>query len=358
MSLPRMRRHAFVLAFAAILLGGCGRSGEATRPEETVAGVRVTHLRRGEIVRSLTLPGDVRPYQEAILYAKVAGYLKSIAVDTGDQVKEGQVLAEILAPEMLADLDKVKTEASVAALDYRRLRDAQKKAPDLVMPRTVDTAQGEAEKARANLRRIETLLGYAKITAPFDGIVTRRWVDPGAFIPAATSSSAARNAAVVTVMDFSRVRVEVAVPEPEVPHVRRDLPVEVTASEIQGRTFSGTVTRFAYALDDATKTMPAEIEIANGDGGLRPGMMVSVRMAVERIPDALLLPAEALMTEKDRSSVYVVQEGKAVRTPVETGFDDGVSVEIRKGIEAGASIVVAGQQGLSDGQAVKVVGGP
>jgi len=358
MSLRRMHHHASVLVFAAIVLGGCGRSGEAARPEEMVAEVRVTHLRRGEIVRSLTLPGDVRPYQEAILYAKVAGYLKSIAVDTGDQVKEGQVLAEILAPEMLADLEKAKTEASVAALDYGRLRDAQKKAPDLVMPRTVDTAHGEAEKARANLRRIETLLGYAKITAPFSGVVTRRWVDRGAFIPAATSSSAARNAAVVTVMDFSRVRVEVAVPEPEVPHVRQDLPVGVTASEIRDRTFSGKVTRFAYALDDSTKTMPAEIEIANGDGGLRPGMMVSVRMAVERIPDALLLPAEALMTEKDRSSVYVVQGGKAVRTPVETGFDDGISVEIRKGIGAGASIVVAGQQGLSDGQAVKVVGGP
>jgi membrane fusion protein (multidrug efflux system) len=314
--------------------------------------VQTIHPKRGEIVRRITLPGNVMAYQEATLYAKVAGYLKSINVDKGDSVKEGDLLAEIEAPEMLADLLKAKAEAEAAQLDSERVLKARKKAADLVMPQTVDAAIAKADVATAGAQRIQTLLSYAKITAPFSGIITKRWVDPGAFIPAATSSSAAKSAAVVTLMDFDTVRIEVAVPDTEAPLVRKDLPVKVTVSELPGRTFEGAITRFSFALDESTKTMATEIEITNADLALRPGMWATVEIELQREENALLVPAEALVTEKNKNSVFVVQDAKAQKVSVTTGFDDGANVEILEGCSPNDAIIVSGKQSVTDGQKV------
>lgn len=338
---------------AAGLLVGCDRSAKGNASSSTPApNVQVVHLKPGEITRRITLPGNLRAYQETMLYAKVPGYLKSIAVDRGDWVKANDVLAEIEASEMLADVAKFKAEADVAELDVKRVNEAFKKAPDLVIPQTVDAARGKYEIAKANLARIETLLGYSKIVAPFDGVVTKRWVDMGAFIPAATSSSAARSAAVVTLMDFSRVRIDVAIAEPEVPLIKKDLAVRVTVAELPGRVFDGAITRFAYALDESTKQMTAEIEISNPDHALRPGMYASCQIALEKKNDAQLLPAETLVMEKNKSFVFCFRDNKAVRVPVKTGFDDGISVEILDGLKPNESVIVAGKQSVTDGQTV------
>ena len=338
---------------AAMSLTSCHRSTPANVPASAPApNVQVVHLKPGEITRRITLPGNLRAYQEAMLYAKVPGYLKSIAVDRGDWVKANDVLAEIEAPEMLAEVAKFKAEASVAELEVKRVNEAFKKAPDLVMPLTVDAARGKSEIAKANLERIETLLAYSRIVAPFAGVITKRWVDVGAFIPAATSSSAARSAAVVTLMDFSRVRIEVAISEPEVPLVKKNLPVKVTVAELPGRVFDGTITRFAYALDESTKQMMAEIEIPNPDHALRPGMYASCQIALEKKTDAQLLPAEALVTEKNKSFVFCFRDSKAARVPVKTGFDDGIAIEILEGVKPNEAVIVAGKQSVTDGQVV------
>jgi membrane fusion protein (multidrug efflux system) len=315
--------------------------------------VQTIHPKRGEIVRRITLPGNVMAYQEATLYAKVAGYLKSINVDKGDTVKEGELLAEIEAPEMLADLLKAKAEAEAAQLDSERVVQARKRAADLVMPQTVDAAIAKANVASAGAQRIETLLSYAKITAPFSGIITKRWVDPGALIPAATSSSSPQSAALVTLMDFSRVRIDVAIPDTEAPLVEKDLPVKVTLSELPDRTFDGAITRFAYALDESTKTMATEIEISNSDLALRPGMWTSVEIELQKKENALLVPAEALVTEKNKNFVFVVRDGKAQKIPLQTGLDDGISVEILKGCGPGDAVITAGKQSVTDGQKVQ-----
>jgi len=341
------------------LLCGCDRSSSSTKPaivsSSATANVQVVRPHIGEISRSITLPAEIKAYQQATLYAKVAGYLKTIAVDKGDEVKAGTLLAEIEVPELLADLSKYKAEVEVAQIDYRRVSEAQNKAADLVVPQTVDNAKGKLEVAKANLERTETMLGFARITAPFSGTVTRRFVDPGAFIPAATSGSAAQNAALMTLMDFTRVRVQVAVPEPEVPLVRSGLPVKVTVDELPNRVLEGEVSRFAYALDETTKTMLSEIEIPNPKGELRPGMFATVRIVVEQKNDALLIPVEALVVEKVKSSVFAVADGKAKKVPVKTGFNDGSSVEILEGLRPGEPVILAGKQTLNDGQPVNAV---
>ncbi|MGI8966692.1 MAG: efflux RND transporter periplasmic adaptor subunit [Limisphaerales bacterium] len=337
---------------AAFLLTGCDRPAKTAAQKEVAPGVQVIHPKKGEITRRITLPGNVRADQETILYAKVAGYLKNIPVDRGDFVKAGDVLAEIEAPEMLSDLAKFKAEVKAAQAEASRLTEAQKKSPDFVTPQAVDAATGKYEMALANLQHVETLLGYSKIIAPFSGVVTKGWVDTGAFIPAATSGSAAKNAAVVTLMGFSKVRVEVAISQPDAPLVKKDLLVKVLVEELHGREFNGKISRFAYALDDSTKTMPTEIEIENTDLALRPGMWASVQIALDKKADALLLPAEALVTEKNKSSVFIVRDNKAVKVAVKIGFDDAINVEILQGVTPDDLVILAGKQAISDGQAV------
>lgn len=341
---------------AMALLCGCERTtpAPASKPESPPIAVRLVRARKGEVTRSITLPGEVKAYQQATLYAKVGGYLKKIAVDKGDEVKEGDLLADIEVPEMLADLAKFKAEVAVAELDFKRVSEAQKKAPDLVVPQTVDAAKAKYDIAKANLERTETLLGFAKIIAPFSGVVTKRMVDPGAFIPAATSGSAAQSAALLTLMDYGKVRVQVAVPEPEVPFVIKGLPVKVSVEELRGRAYEGSVTRYAHALDEATKTMLAEIELPNPTRELRPGMYAIVRLVMERKSDALVIPVEALLAEKAGNAVFKVVDGKAKKVAVKTGFNDGVSAEILAGLNPDEPVILIGKLTLNDGQAVRV----
>lgn len=344
------------LGFAGLtVLSGCRESSAQPAPASSPpVQVRATEPKRGPITRFVTLPGEIRPYQEATLFAKVAGYLKTIHVDKGDQTKEGALLAEIEVPELIAQRARYMAEVEVAAIDYQRLSESQKRAPDLVIPQTIDNARGKLDVAKANLEGTEALLNYAKIMAPFSGVITRRFVDPGAFIPAATMGSTPQSAAIVTLTDFNRVRLQVAVPEVEASLIAVDEPVKLTVEGLPARTFEGKVTRFAYTLDQASKTMLAEIELPNPKLELRPGMYATVKIGIERKDDALLVPADALVTDKSGASVFVVGQNKAKKMRVEPGFMDGVNVEIVKGLNPGQEVVLVGKQTLKDGQAVTV----
>ncbi len=353
-------RHPWAISVASLLVAlglssGCDRSSSAQSAPAPVRSVQITHVTRGKIARTITLPANVRAFQEATLYAKVSGYLKSIRVDRGDAVAAGALLGEIEVPELLADRTRCQAEVGIAEAEYGRVCEAREKAPDLVVPQMADAATAKLDMATANLQRIETLLDFAKLTAPFSGIITKRWVDPGALVPAATSGSAAKNAAIVSLADFSKVRVEVAIPESEVRFIKSGLPVEITARELPGYAFDGRVTRFAYALDEGTKTMPTEIEVPNAEASLRPGMYVTVKIHLEERDDVLLIPSEAVVTEKDRLYVFTVTDSVARKTPVSIGFDDGIQVEIVDGLDAALPIVLAGKQTVSDGQRVRPV---
>ena len=341
-----------------VLFCGCDRSpAEAPAPQPSAppaVAVQVVAVTKGGITRSITLPGEIKPFQTATLYAKVTGYLKTIAVDKGDSVKEGALLAEIEAPELLADRARYKAEVAVASSDYKRLNEAQAKAPDLVVPLSVDTAKARFDVARAELERAETLLQFTKITAPFSGVITRRMVDPGAFIPAASAGSSPQNAALLTVMDFNTVRLQVAVPELESPLVAKGEPVQLTVDGLPGRVFEGKVTRFAYALEEASKTMLTEIELPNPKLELRPGMYATVKVGIERREDVLLVPADALVREKAGAFVFTVEDNKAKKTLVKIGFGDGTKFEIVSGVKAGDPVILVGSRALSDGQAVNV----
>ncbi len=316
--------------------------------------VKVARPARGEIIRYVTLPGSIKANQQATLYAKVPGYLKSITVDKGDTVTAGQSLGEIEVPELLADLTKYKAELRVAEIDFNRVNTAREKAPDLVTPQSVDDAKGKFEIARANIERIETLLAYSKLIAPFGGVVTARFVDAGAFIPAATSGSAAQNAAVVTISDFNTVRVQVPVTELEAPLVVKGQPVKVAVEGLPGRAFEGSVSRLAYALDDVSRTMLVEADLPNAKLELRPGMYASVKVGVEKHTDALTIPVDALVMEKVNAFAFAADGGKAKKIAIKIGFNDGAKVEVLSGLTGSETVILVGKLTLADGAAVNV----
>jgi len=216
-----------------LLASGCKPSStNSTQPAAAPITVKTVLPHRGEIARTITLPTfRVLAYQEATLYAKVSGYLKTMSVDKGDSVTNGQLLAEIEVPELQADEIQFQSETDITQTNYTRMAEARKKSPDLIVPQTVDDLRGQWEVAKAKLQRTQTLLQFARITAPFSGTITARFVDPGAFIPAATSGNPAQSVALTTLMDFSRLRVQVYVPEAEVPFIHNGLPVKLTVSE-------------------------------------------------------------------------------------------------------------------------------
>jgi membrane fusion protein (multidrug efflux system) len=352
---PLLRASLLALAAAGI---GCAPSAPASQTSERAApaSVKTTIPTRGSISRRVTLPSfRILPHQSATLYAKVPGYLKAIAVDKGDFVKQGQLLAEIEVPELQADEAEFKAEANVARGNYERMAAAGKNAPDLVVPQTVDDLRGKAEIAEAKLQRTHALIEFSKLVAPFSGVITARFVDPGAFIPAATAGSTPQSAALLTLMDLRRLRIQVYVPEMDVPFIRTGLPVTITLDEFPGRTFQGTVSRFATALDEGTKTMLTEIDLDNASGALRPGMYASVKFEMERRSNALLLPTDAVSFEKAGTFVYVVANNVVHKTPVKVGFRDGPNVEVADGVQDNAVVARVGKQTLTDGQAVRPV---
>ncbi|EEF57522.1 efflux RND transporter periplasmic adaptor subunit [Pedosphaera parvula] len=353
-------KHFFsslLLASLGVIAGCNPPESKAPSKETPPVAVKLVQPKRGDITRSVSLPGNVIPDQQAALHAKVTGYLKTIHVDKGDSVKEGDLLAEIEVPELLADLAKSKAEVEVADIDYKRILEAQQKAPSLVVAQSIDTARAKSLVAKASLEHAETLLQFCKIIAPFSGTITKRSVDPGAFIAAATSGNAAQSSPIVTLADFSKVRVQVAVPEPETPFIRNDLPVKIYIDELPGTNFTGTVTRFSHSLDDATKTMLVEIDLPNADHKLLPGMYANVKLGVETHANALLIPLDALVTEKTGTSVFKLNGGKAQKVPVKTGFTDGANVEILEGVTPEEPLILVGKQTLSSGQPVTVTEG-
>jgi len=322
---------------------------------------------RGSVTRYVTLPGFLKPLQQTTLYAKTPGYVKKISVDKGDAVKASDVIAELEAPELEAELGKSEAELAskqprfqFAKQEFDRLTKARKSSPDLVLPQMVEKAQSELDAAQAefdvvesNAKRTRALIAFTKIIAPFDGIVTARMVDLGAFVPAATSGSPT-NAALVTIMDFKTVRAQIAVPEVEAAFVAKGQNFMVMAEGLPGKTFKGSVTRFSYALDAVTRTMLVESELPNESLELRPGMYVTVKVGVQTHDKALLIPVEGLVMEKANGFVFTLNDGKAKKNAVVLGFNDGTNVEITSGIEEAAQVLLPGKVTLMPDQAVKI----
>jgi multidrug efflux pump subunit AcrA (membrane-fusion protein) len=349
---------AVALAFAA---HGARKAEPAVEPEILkVTAVRPVHA---PAVRAITVPGDLVGRNEAALYSKVTGYLKRISVDKGDWVKKGQVLAEIEVPELEQKLKRARANRDVRHVTYERLNGVWSTDRRLVAREDVDVAQGELNQAQADVEELEALVGYTKIIAPFDGVVTARYVDPGALIEANGHASGSNGAGpqksaaapVVALADTDQLRVYVYVPEQEASVIRRGLPAGLTLREFPGREFRGTVARFSNALDLSTRTMLTEVDLENPDHELYPGMYADVTLELERHPDALELPATAVGGAGSDAFVFVVRNGTLAKISVGTGITSPGAVEITSGLRGDEVVVQNLSPGLQEGEKVQAI---
>lgn len=214
----------------------------------------------------------------------------------------------------------------------------------------VEMARAHVDVAVAQAARIETLQQFAQITAPFDGVVTRRMLDRGAFVQSAMSS---RTSSLFTIQRLDTMRIFVEVPEVDVPFVVAGQTAKVQPYGITGKTFDGTVARIASYLNPATRTMRAEIDLLNADGKLMHGMYAKVLLDIDKRLNALTIPAAALLTEGAEKFVFVVKDGHAARTPVKIGLDDGIRLEIREGLADEDRVIVTGKGLVAHGAPVK-----
>jgi RND family efflux transporter MFP subunit len=351
-------KYLLLLALAACILTFCGCAEEVSsataKPVETPVEVSGVHPHRGEVSRFINLPGEVRPLYEVTLFAKVDGYLDKLTVDKGDSVKAGDLIADIDVPELRANLVKYKAELELAQAEFKQMSEATAADSEAAKNRLA-VVSGKLAVAKGNVQYTESMLKYARVVAPFSGIITKRYVDPGAYIPVPNAASTPEAAAIVNLTDFKTLRLQVAVPETEATRVKIGQTIRWTADDFPGEHFDGTVTRAYWALDKATKTMLTETQMANPGMKLQPGMLVNARIGIEKKSDALLLPAETLVKEKTNSFIYIFNDGKIKKAPVEIGFNDGTNVEIVAGIKPADLAIVPGQQSLRDGQLVKVM---
>ena len=382
---------------ALVVLGACGGEHAGSGEQQKVhaqpapAPVAVGQAQRGSIVRKITLTAEFRPFEEVELHAKVAGYLREITVDVGDRVEKGQHLATLEVPEMAQDvaqaeagrarseadvvrsrveLQRAQTTAKLAQLSFERLSAVLKSRPNLIAQQEIDEAQTRADAARdqvdaaraalaaaeqqvrasvASETRARTLEAYTRMTAPFSGVITRRYVDPGAMVPTGTSSQALP---VVRLSHDERLRLVVPVPESAIANIRRGSRVAVRVSSLND-TFSGSVARFSSRVTEQTRTMDTEIDVLNPTHALKPGMIAEADIILERRDNVLVVPHQAVITPATSPRVYTVDEAKRVAIkPVKLGVEEADRVEITDGLQDGQIVIVAGQGQLRTGQLV------
>jgi RND family efflux transporter MFP subunit len=372
---------------------GCSRgvAGSDAAPLPTVAVARVT---RGPLSRSQDIEAELRPYQDVDIHAKVAGFVQSIVVDVGDHVREGQVLATLEIPELAdeveqadagvaaSDAEVTRAEAEVARagsahdvahLAAARLTSVSKAQPGLVAQQEIDEATGrdkvaeaqlatanaalaasrqQVAVARANQARTHALFNYASITAPFAGVITKRYADKGTMIQAGTSSTT-QALPLVRLAEDDRLRLVIPVPESAVSHIRVGGAVDVRVPSLN-RSFSGSISRFADQVDPTTRTMHAEVNVPNPTGTLVPGLYALASIVLDQIPNALTVPAQALdRTDAGVSVLRVGASGVLERRAIRLGLETVDAAEVTSGLSEGDLVVVGTRSQLRPGETVQ-----
>jgi len=326
----------------------------------------VAKVTREDLYKEVTIAAEFRPYVEVALHAKVSGYVRKMNVDFGDQVKAGQLMATLEVPELQAELDnaqatgqKAQADYTNAHLIYTRLQSVNKDHPNLVAQQDLDTAEANElttaaaiAAAKANIEKYQTMVSYTQITAPFDGVVTHRYADPGTLIQAGTSSDT-QALPLVRVSDNYRLRLDFPVTVDYVKDVQLGDSVEVRVDSLNGKTFTGTISRFTHEVDDNTRTMITEIEVPNPNLELMPGMYATVVLKVEKHLQALAVPTEAVAGEKT-PTVYVVNQVNQIEEhSVKLGLETADKYEILSGLHEGDLVVIGNRSGFQAGQKVE-----
>jgi membrane fusion protein (multidrug efflux system) len=316
------------------------------------ARVLVAPVVRGAGSRTVQIPATLRGYVETPVYAKIAGYLKTISVDKGDRVRSGQVIAMLDSPELDEQVNNARATYNLQRITDRRNQTLQREG--VIAAQTADEARAAMLEAKATLDQLTAMQQYKLIRAPFDGIVTERYVDPGHLIPQETAPSSA-NTPVVAIATLSPLRVYANIPQSVAPFVHDGDPATITVTEFPQRKFMGAVTRHPPALTSATRTMLVEVDLPNQDHALLPGMYASMEFDVSIPAVVPMVPDDALIFREGKPFVPVVRDGRLRLAAVTLGYDNGVNVQITDGIANDDMVALNVGQTARDGDPVRPI---
>jgi len=373
-----------LLAFGGLLAVGTAprlRQHQALADEAKAAAgrmplVMVAEVRPAAGEATLDLPGEIRAYQEAALFARSTGYLRRRLVDIGDHVQAGQLLADIESPELERELGQARATlaqaearvvevgtnhalAGTTAARWRALRKdgsvSQQEADERAAAyrargAELNAAKAGARAARQNVQRLSSLTRYQRVVAPFAGTITARGADPGALIGAGGANA---GTPLFRLVQADRLRIALSVPQAYAPAIRKGMAAEVVVRELP-KPFPALVVRTAGAIDPATRTLPVELELPGGSG-LLPGMYARVRIATTRAVGALSVPGTCIVTHKGKPQVAVVDaHGRVAYREVTIARDDGTDVEIADGLQAGERVVIGPSDEVAEGALVEI----
>ena len=337
--------------------------------------VKLAAVKKGPISYILNTSGDVVPLMQVEVVSRIAGYVERIHFEIGDKVAVGQVVATVDQREQRHRVEEDEAAVKVAEATVRekesQLADAEKqlerakvlRQKDFISTQELDTTDTRVETARAQrdlaqaqlaqrqatLAQSRYLLSLTGIVAPFSGVVTRRLIDPGAYV---TSTSS-----ILTLAVPDPLKVNVMISERDVSLVRVGMAAKLEIDAFPGRTFHGQIARLNSALDTASRTLMAEVHVPNPQQVLKPGMFARVTLVLAEHKDAVLVPTEAVVEEEGagKKVVYAVAEGKAKRIEIKTGWAQNGFSEVSDGLKVGENIVISGQQRLRPQTKVSVV---
>jgi RND family efflux transporter MFP subunit len=330
--------------------------------ELAVPTVAVIRPDRGAPQQEIVLPGTMQAFADAPIYARTNGYLSKWYVDIGARVRAGQVLADIDTPEVDQQLEQSRADLATAEVNARLAQTTAERYRDLIKTDSVskqdlDNANGSLEaketavtSSRANVKRLEQLHAFGKITAPFDGVITARNIDVGALIDSGSNARELFHEAAV-----HRLRVFVNVPEVYSRAARTGMKADLTLTEFPGRTFTGTLARTAQSIDVASRTLLTEIDVENPKGELLPGSYAEVHLKLGSATSTFTLPVNAVIFRTEGVLVALVRAGGHVALqPVTLGRDYGNSVEVVAGLNGDEQIIVNPPDSIANGETVHV----
>ena len=361
---------AALLLFAALFVSGVVhrmhtntslRTETADMAVPTVAVVSPQHSAPSQ---EIVLPGNVQPYVTAPIYSRTNGYLQSWHFDIGADVKKGQLLAVIASPEVDQQLGQSRSNLETAQANLRLAEITRNRYLDLLKTHAVsqqdaDNAVGtyNANKAivdanQANVKQLEALQSFEKIYAPFDGIITARNTDIGALIDSGSAGGVKTDMFHLSQVD--QLRVYVNVPEEYSQATTAGLTADLTLPEFPDRHFTGKLVRTSEAINYATRTLTAEVDVHNPTGQLLSGSYAEVHFKVPGQVSSYILPVDTLLFRKEGLRVAIVKDGKAKLVAVTPGRDFGDSMEIVSGLQGSESVITSPPDSITDGEKVQI----
>ena len=369
----RLRLAGLIAGVAAVAIVGWGVFSRAsavgdlkvTAEQRAVPVVRTVSPKGAASAEGLELPGQLQAYNDAAIYARVPGYLKSWNEDIGAKVRTGQLLAVIDAPELdqelaqaQANLATVQANLKLAKVTAERFEDLA--GDDAVSKQDADEKSGDlaaktaaVKAAEANVQRLQAMEGFKRIVAPFDGVVTQRNTNIGALINAGAGANP--GSALFNVSDVHLLRVYVHVPQSSSAQVRAGMKASLELPQYPGRAFPATVVSDAGAVSDQSGTLLVELEVQNPEGALKPGDFAQVRFDLPSAAGVVRVPASALIFRSQGLQIATVTpDGRAHLRPAQIARDLGAQVELSGGVTAQDRVIDTPPDSLEDGDLVRI----